>query len=1008
LHVSARPEECGDGDTDHSHSEICFTEGEIAGFDDSGANLQTGEVGRTSNMHLCRTAVSSARPGGARQQLPRHHGYPAIGLASLTEGSPRAADGGASGARNVRVVLHGRDAERARLSALVQQAARGTAGALVVLGDAGTGKSALLGDTVDRARGVRVLSTQGMESEAPLAYAALHRLLRPVLGLVGSLPVPQARALEVAFGVQDGPQVEPFLVALATLGLLADAAEDAPLLCVVDDAHWLDPASAEALLFTARRVHADRVALLFAARRDDPGGFASEGIPSLELGGLDGAAARTLLAEISGGAVDDDVAERLTAGTGGNPLALLELPRTLTPEQLAGSTPLPPTLHLTEHVQQVFLDRCRRLPISVQTFVLVAAADDSARVATVRRAAELLGIPGEALRAAEEAGLIEVDGVTVRVRHPLVRTAIYQGATSDERRAVHAALAESLDGSGDADRRAWHRAGAADSPDGEVAAALEVTAVRAERGGAFAAAAAAYERATELMPTPSARAALAFAAARAAWAGGDVAHARAMAARARESSDDPGLLADVDRLVGRVEVSVGSAARAERMFSRAALAVAAHDLDRALEMAVAAQMLRTYDTDAAVGATGEPLPADLTSLADDDDPRTRCLKSLLAAAAARDPRTAVATLRVAVDASEQVHDPDVLGNVGNASLLLGHDQGLRRCYVRVLNDARDRGAATAILYALPRLAYAYLLGGEWLRLREAANEALDLSTSTGQRPLAAMPLAWLTLLAALQGSPEHDDLRARLDAASAQRLGVLTDPVHDLSLWAAGIQAGHDGDAAGAVHHLRGLRLTATRRIAMVDRVDAAVRAGDQKLARTWVREVADFAERTAWPWALGAARYGEAAVAGPDDAAASYESAIAHYRDAHRPYDLARTYLAYGELLRRAQRRVDARPHLRRALSHFDDLRAEPYRARAAQELRASGETARKRDPSTAFTLTPMELQVAQLVAEGLSNKAVAAQCWISPRTVAFHLRNCFAKTGVTTRGELARLQLA
>ncbi|HWL35519.1 MAG TPA: AAA family ATPase [Frankiaceae bacterium] len=904
-------------------------------------------------------------------------------------------------------MLHGREAERARLSALVQEAGQGTAGALVVYGEAGAGKSALLADAVAHARGVRVLATQGLESEAPLAFAALHRLLRPVLGSIETLPAPQARALRVAFGDEEGPRVDPFLVALATLGLLTDAAEDVPVLCVVDDAHWLDTASADALLFAARRVHADRIALLFAARRDDPGRFAAEGIPSLELGGLDAAAARTLIAETSGGSVGDDVADRLTEGTGGNPLALVELPGTLTPEQLAGTAPLPPTLHLTAHVEQVFLDRCRRLPAPVQTFVLVAAADDSGQVATVRRAAGLLGIPDDALRAAEEAGLLEVDGGTVRVRHPLVRTAVYQGATSDERRAAHAALARSLDDAGDADRRAWHLAGAVDGPDEDVAVALERAAVRAERGGGFAAAAAAYERATELTPSAAGRGPRAFAAARAAWAGGELARARAMAEQARESSDDPRLLADVDRLAGRIEVSVGSAARAERMFSRAARAVAGHDLNRALELAVAAQMLRTYDTEAAAGATAEPLPAHLTAPDDDDDPRTRCLKSLLAATAAAEAGIAAESLRAAVDASEQVHDPDVLGNVGNASLLLGSDEGLRRCYVRVLADARDRGAAMAILYTLPRLGYAHLLGGEWTRLREAANEALDLSASTGQRPLVAMPLAWLTLLASLQGLPEHDDLRARLDAATDQHLGVLTDPVHDLSLWAAGIRAGHDGDADGAVHHLSGLRLTATTRIATLDRVDAAVHAGDLDLARSWVGEAVDFAERTGWPWALGAARYGEAALADPGDAPKLYESALQHYQDADRPYDLARAHLAYGEHLRRAQRRVDARPHLRRALSHFDDLRAEPARARAAQELRASGETARKRDPSTAFTLTPMEMQVAQLVAQGLSNKAVAAQCWISPRTVAFHLRNCFAKTGVTTRGELARLQL-
>jgi DNA-binding CsgD family transcriptional regulator len=419
-------------------------------------------------------------------------------------------------------------------------------------------------------------------------------------------------------------------------------------------------------------------------------------------------------------------------------------------------------------------------------------------------------------------------------------------------------------------------------------------------------------------------------------------------------------------------------------------------------------VLQLYDTAAAAGGPSVP-PADAVAApAPGDAVRTRALKGLLEATAPGvAPSRALPSLRAVLEMSDDVDDPDVLANIGNVSLYLGHDAGLRRCYERVLADARNRGAATAVLYALPRLGYAHLLAGEWRLLRDGADEALDLCAAIGQRSLAAGPLAWRTLLAARQGSGEYDALRLRLDEALDRHLGVLTDPVADLSRWAAGVQAGHAGDAAGALHQLSALRLDATMRMATIDRIDAAVRAGENALAREWADAAAAFAEQTQWGWALGGAAYAQAAIAESTEASALYETALLHYADARRPFDLARTHLAYGEHLRRSQRRVDARPHLRRALSHFEDLRAEPSAARAAQELRASGETARKRDPSTAIALTPMELQVAQLVAQGLSNKAVAAQCWISPRTVAFHLRNCFTKTGVTTRGELAQLQL-
>jgi DNA-binding CsgD family transcriptional regulator len=904
-------------------------------------------------------------------------------------------------------VLQGRELERARLAALLEDAGQGRAGALVIHGEAGVGKSALLEDVIARA-GVRVLRTQGLESESPLPFAALHRLLRPVLPLLDRLPGPQARALRVAFGQEEGGDVDPFLVAVAVLSALTEAAEEGPVLGVIDDAHWLDAASASALLFAARRLQADRVALVFAARDEDLRTFDHEGVPSLLLTGLDAAAARALLAERAGDALADEVCERLMEQTGGNPLALVELPTTLTAAQLQGTAPMPPQLHLTAGVERVFLDRCQRLPEQVQTLLLVAAADDSGQLATVRRAAAVLDAGPRALQEAEQSGLLVTDGDSVRLRHPLVRSAVYQAATDLERREAHRALAAALEGTGEADRQAWHRAPAADGPDEDVVAALERAAVHAERRGGYVAAAAAYERAAELTADRERRAARLFAAARNAWACGQATRARTLAAAARDRADDRLLRADIDRLRGRIEVNIGSASEAHRIFMRAARAVAADDPARALEMAMTATVLAAYGAD-----SGMPPDRAANISADaspDDTPRTRCLKQLLAGmteASRGHWAAAAAPLRDAFRSGAEVSDPDILANLGNAALQLGDDQAAHRYYTAVLSGARESGAGMLVLYGLPRLAFAQLLTGQWTAAASSADEAFALGVSAGQRPLTAAPLAWLTLLAALQGKPEYDALLAGLeDVAATHHLGILVGPVRDLTRWAKGTRAAHHGDTSAAFHHFDQMQLPTIRRMAAVDRIDAAVHAGSREAA-AWVEQLAAFATATQWPWALAAVHHGQALLAPAAEAPRLFETSLAFHARGGRPYDQARTQLAYGEWLRRSQRRIDARPHLRLALEIFEDLHAEPLIARATQELRASGETARKRDPSTLVKLTPMELQVARLVSQGMSNKEVAAQCWISPRTIAFHLRNCFMKTGVTSRGELAQLEL-
>jgi DNA-binding CsgD family transcriptional regulator len=913
------------------------------------------------------------------------------------------------------VVLHGRERERATLAALVEQARGGSAGVLVVLGEPGVGKTALVRDLVasSEASGVRVLRTAGVESESPLPYAALHRLLRPVTDL-DRLPAPQARALRVAFGVEDGPTVEPFLVGVACLSVLTDAADDdTPLLCVVDDAHWLDSASADALSFAARQLSADPVVMVFAARAGGAGGpaFAPQGLPVLEVGGLDDDAARELLDERGGGRLPEEVAERLLHETGGNPLALLELPTGLSAGQLTGDAPLPQQLTLTAGVERAFLDRCRRLSEPVQTLLLVAATDATGRVGTVRRAAATLGVDGAAWQDAERSGLLGVTGDAVAVRHPLVRSAVYQAATSFEQRQVHRALADAI-GADDPDRSTWHRAAAVDGPDPDVADALHDVAARAEMRGGHLAAADAFERSAALTAEEADRATRLYGAARTAWAAGQAVRARTLAGSARELAADPLLRADIDRLRARIEVNVGSAVDAHRIFTVAARTVADVDAGRALEMASAAALNRTYGSDSGAVLTA-PVLTRLLTATDTDTPRTACLRLLLGtltASADEDWTLAAAGLEQALAAGRDVEDLDVMGNLGNTALHLGDDEGAAFSYAAMVSTAREAGNGMVVIYGLERLAFAQLPTGPWAAMRSSVDEALTLARSVGQPTLTAAPLAALALLAALTGSDEVDDRLTEVDDVAARYpLGILADPVNDATRWARGARASAQGDSAAALHHLSGMRVPALHRMAALDRIEAAVRAGDTERARAWVDELTPFATATQRPWALGAVELGCALTAAdPADATAAFEAAVGHYQRAARPYDLARTQLAYGEHLRRTNRRVDARPQLRSALERFTDLGAAPLVERATQELRASGETARKRDPSTLLDLTPMERKVAQLVSTGLSNKDVAAQCWVSPRTVAFHLRNVFTKVGVSSRTELAQLDFS
>jgi DNA-binding CsgD family transcriptional regulator len=908
------------------------------------------------------------------------------------------------------VVLHGRDAERDHLASMLRAAHEGRATCVLLRGEPGMGKSALLEDTAAGAAGVRVLRTAGLEAESALAFAALHRLLRPALDGRAALPAPQQRALRVAFGEEEGAGIDPFLVALGTLSLLTELAEPTPVLCLVDDLQWLDAASRDALLFVARRLLAEPVAMVFAARDDGAQSFVTpDDVPELRLAPLTSPAVRSLVEERVGSTVPDHVLEALAARTGGNPLAVIETPAHLSTDQLTGADLLPPDAPLSARMERTFLDRCRRLSTDAQTLMLLAAADDSLRLAELRRAGRAGDVAEDAFVEVEASGLLLVDGDHVKVRHPLVRSALYQAATASERRAAHSTLAEAVTGGGGyLDRQVWHRAAAAVDTDEAVAEALAAVGARAEGRGGHEATARAYERAAHLSTRDAVRAQWLFTAARNVYAAGATERAGLLLQTARSIADDRPLRAAIDRLRGRIAVVAGSAVEAHRIFLTAARDVASERPVQALELAAYAGVLRGHGVD-----SGTRIPDGMldTRVQPEDPPRVRCLKLLLEATereAADDWGGAIAALRTALADGMAAEDRDVWANLGNMALHLGDDAAHRSFFGAMLAAARVDGAVMEVLYALHRLCFSQYAGGDWAAVRRSAEEALSLARSIGQPAQTGTPLAWLTVLAALQGRDDYDDLLAvATDVMTGRQLGVMEGFVADLLRWARATRATHDGDLASSLHHFTLMHDGVVNRLAATPRILAAVQASDTALARAWTEEVDRFATASDLPWARAVACGGRALLAEPADAPALFETALRHHEATHRRYDAACTQLAFGEHLRRAGHRVEARGHLKKALDTFQDLAAEPLAERAAAELRASGETARKRDPSTLVQLTPTELRIAQLVSQGMSNKEAAEVCWISPRTVAFHLRNVFTKTGVASRGELAHLHL-
>jgi DNA-binding CsgD family transcriptional regulator len=914
--------------------------------------------------------------------------------------------GGASTVKASDLMLYGRDAERSTITELLDSARAATGGVLVLRGPPGAGKSALLNDAIAHATGMRVLRTTGVESEFELPFAALHQLLRPVLSRLDRLPEAQAQALAAALGLSANGQDNRFLVSVALLGMLDELATGSPVLCVIDDAQWLDDASASALGFVARRVEADRIALLFAARDGDVRPFDAPGLPELHVDGLDVEGGGELLARHAGVSIPPEIRTRLIEATGGNPLALVELPSLITPGQLSGREPLPWPLPMTRAVQRIFGERVRRLPEDTQCLLLLAAADETSRLDTVLVAAMELGVPPAALTPAERAELIQIQSGQLEFRHPLLRSAIYQAATGAERRNAHRALGNVFVGQVDVDRGVWHLALAAVGPDESVVQQLEETAGRARGRGGFEAACRALERAAELTVVAELRASRLARAGQYAWLAVQPVRAAGLLQEARLLTTDPVLGADVDQLRAWIELSVGSATMARRLLVDAAKAIVEIDPHRAVELLAAAAEAAWIAGDDEATAELDRVAARLPQA---DTSRARFLTSLLngfVGLLAGDVARPVHALLEAMDLAAELDLPDLVVHAGHVAFYLGDDDAAYRFNSRTVADARATGAISDLLFGLQRLTLAEIVTGRWTAAQVSAAEAERLSRETSQPGLRAVPLGWLTVLAALTGDEErfHSLLTETEELAATHALGVFDDLVRDALHWARGLRELTMGNPESAVTWFSVMSHPAVAGMAAaLDRIEAAIHSGRRDEALQWLDRLDAFASHTGIVSAQARVAHCRALLAVGETAHSLFREALTLHARSRRPFERARAELAYGEFLRRSRRRVDARSHLQAALDTFEQLNSGPWADRARLELRAAGRTARRRDPSTLLQLTPQEIQVARFVARGLRTREVAAQLFLSTRTVDFHLRNVFTKLGISSRTELA-----
>ena len=899
-------------------------------------------------------------------------------------------------------MLIGRDRERRRIGAALAQARSGTSATLALVGEPGIGKTVLLGDAAAQAAGMQLLRARGIESEAQIPFGSLLELIRPALEMLGQIPAPQAAALESALALRPGTAHDRFAVGAATLSLLAAYAERAPVAVLVDDAQWLDGSSAQALLFAIRRLVADPIAVLVAVREGEPSLLDGADLPVLRISGLTSAEAALLVQGLA-----PEAALRLHGATAGNPLALLELAADA--QDLAFAPEGAPVL-VSARIADAFLRRAGQLEPAARQALVLAATSDTGELPALERAAARLGIDLAGLAAAESAGLVTLQPGVVAFRHPLARSAIYADAPAGQRREVHRALAAALPDR-DADRRAWHLAAAAAGTDETASAALEQAGIRGRDRSAYATAAAAFERAARLTAGDERRARLLRESAGAGWLAGFTDRAVALLGEARAMTGDPAALVEIDDLAGQIATHCGPV-----MTGHAILTAAAEraDPERAVAMLAEAAYACFYAGNVAAMLSAAErarrrLPASPSVRARFLAAMATGMARILGGDAAAGAEAVHEAVTLAENSAELREDLRLIPWLTLGPLFLRETGAGRPLLEHALRTARARGAVGALPFVLNLFARDQAGTDRWAAAAATYQESIDLARESGQQTELVFGLAGLARLQARRGREQECRAGAAEVLRRCHELGIglceiwATEALGELELG-----LGNTGSAAGHFEHqqqlLRSLAITDADLSPAAELTDAYLRLGRDGEARQAAAQFMAAASAKGQPWSLARALRCQGMLASDTGFGHQFEQAMLLHEQTPDAFEAARTRLAYGERLRRARNRLLAREQLRAAADTFERLDARPWADRARAELAATGETRRRRDPSTIEELTPQELQIVLLLTAGRTTREAAAALFLSPKTVEYHLRHAYQKLGVNSRDQLAR----
>jgi DNA-binding CsgD family transcriptional regulator len=905
-------------------------------------------------------------------------------------------------------MLLGRDHEQQALVRLLDDARSGRSGVLAIVGEAGIGKSALLAYAEEQAVGMNVLRARGVQSEAQIPFAGLFGLLRPALPWISQIPDPQAAALESALALRPASAPGRFAVGAATLSLLAAYSEKAPVAVLVDDAHWLDGSSADALLFAFRRLVADPVAVVLAARQGEPSLLDGGDLTTLRIQGLDRTSAAELLKHQGDEPLSQELADRIHRETGGNPLALLELGRER--QRLADLPPDAPLAAGTS-VARVYLQRMRALPQATRDALVLASAIDGGEVPVLARAAPMLGLDLSDLVPAEAAALIAVHDSRVEFRHPLARSAIYGDAPAVQRRTVHRAVASALPDT-EADRRAWHLALASFGPDDAASSALEQAGQRAYQRSAYDVSSRAFERAALLAPEEARQGRLMYAAADAAWLGGLADRAVALLDQAGRHVPDPGLAVAIEHLRGHIAIHRGPVTEAQEILLAAAERAAPIDPERAVVMLAEAANASFYAGDAATMLLAAGRAASLAP----PDPNGRIafftlITQGMALIFSGQDEPGAPAVRAAVEvlecSDELRDDPRLLAWAAMGSIWLREGDIGRALTYRALEAARRKSAVGALPFLLVHIAIDQAATDRWAEAQAGYHEAIGLARETGQYADLGTSLAFLARLEARQGRAEQSRRHSN-EALSLSRelsLGVC-------EVWAIAalgdLELGLGRPEAALAYFEEQRAVLRARGILDADLspvpelVEIYLRLGRGPEAAKIAEEFSRDADTKAQPWALARAARCRGLLAAEGESDRHFQTALTLHGQTPDAFEAGRTHLAHGARLRRERQRVRAREQLRAAVEVFDHLGADPWSEMARAELSATGETARRRDVTTLNDLTPQELQIALSLAGGRTTRETAAALFLSPKTIEYHLRSVYRKLSIRSRSEL------